>query len=74
MDYDFIEIYEDIIRKIITNLDYSKDYKVLSKEICLCIANMVGTNEALTSILVKDSRLCSLILKLDKYFNDNSVN
>ena len=55
------------------NTDFSKDYKPLAKEICAGIANMTGTTEAVNSIIVKDSRLCSLILDLDKVFKDNNV-
>jgi hypothetical protein len=55
------------------NTDFSKDYKLLAKEICVGIANMAGTSEAVNSIIVKDSRLCSLILDLDKVFKDNNV-
>jgi hypothetical protein len=71
---DFVEIYEDLLTKIINNTDFSKDYKILSREICLCIANIIGTNENLTSIIVKDTRLCELILQLDTIFKDNNVN
>jgi hypothetical protein len=55
------------------NTDFSKDYKPLAKEICVGIANMTGTSEGVNSIIVKDSRLCSLILDLDNVFKDNNV-
>jgi hypothetical protein len=74
LNHSFIDTYEDLIIKILNNVQYENDYKLLVKEIIACICNLVGTNENLTSIIVKDCKLCKLILQLEKQHNaDNSV-
>ena len=73
MECDLVEIYEVLLNKIIQQEQYQNNYKVLVKEICQGVANIVGTTDKLASIIVKDSNLCNLILQVDKQYTDASI-